>query len=196
MHSGALSIDASSTAGNVDSNAYGAPVEQGLRGPVYPPSPASRATSLAVEVDVEQPATIPAMTKRARTTRSQRETAGKLIGGCGAYDDRFVKRDEGVRLSWQGKDPSFDSPDGIEIEDELIADEGRLIHGDNRAGLASLLPELRGKVALAYLDPPFLTNRAFEAIEKKTGAPRSGPLKSRPKKFAFDDRWASKAEYL
>jgi DNA modification methylase len=108
----------------------------------------------------------------------------------------FVKRDEGVRLSWQGKDLAFDLPDGLEVEEELIAEEGRLLYGDNRVALASLVPELRGKVALAYLDPPFLTNRAFEAIEKKRGAPRSGPLKSRPKKFAFDDRWTGKAEYL
>ncbi len=107
-----------------------------------------------------------------------------------------MKRDEGVQLSWHGKDPSFSCPEGLRIESELIADEGRLLYGDNRAGLASLLPEMREKVALAYLDPPFLTNRAFEAIEKTKGAPRSGPLKSRPKKFAFDDRWSSKAEYL
>jgi site-specific DNA-methyltransferase (adenine-specific) len=62
--------------------------------------------------------------------------------------------------------------------------------------------ELSGSVTLAYMDPPFWTNRAFEAIERNVTdeegrpAPRSGPLKARPKKFAFDDRWASRGEYL
>ena len=77
----------------------------------------------------------------------------------------------------------------------LTAEGGhRLVVGDNRVGLAAMQPELGGKVALAYLDPPFLTGRAFEAIEKNT--PKSGPLKARPRKFAFDDRWSSKGAYL
>jgi len=61
--------------------------------------------------------------------------------------------------------------------------------GDNRAGLAAMMPELRGRVTLAYLDPPFLTNRAFEAVVR-------GPARTRAKTFAFDDRWASRGEYL
>jgi site-specific DNA-methyltransferase (adenine-specific) len=74
-----------------------------------------------------------------------------------------------------------------------VADEGRgrLLHGDNRRALASLAPELSATVTLAYLDPPFLTNRSHEAIVKsdKLG-------KARAKKLAFDDRWADRAEYL
>lgn len=72
---------------------------------------------------------------------------------------------------------------------------GRLVHGDNVRALAALRGELAGKVTLAYLDPPFLTNRPHEALVR-TDAPRSGPLKARPKKRAFDDRWASRAAYL
>lgn len=48
------------------------------------------------------------------------------------------------------------------------------------------------------MDPPFLTNRAFDAIDKSSGpgVPRSGPLKARPKRFAFDDRWTGRGAYL
>ncbi|MBX3231850.1 MAG: site-specific DNA-methyltransferase [Labilithrix sp.] len=56
--------------------------------------------------------------------------------------------------------------------------------------------EIGSTVTLAYLDPPFLTGRAFEAIEKENAPPRSGPLSKRPKKFAFDDRWSGRGEYL
>jgi adenine specific DNA methylase Mod len=79
----------------------------------------------------------------------------------------------------------------------LKGDRGRLLHGDNRGAMASLLPELRGKVTLAYMDPPFLTARGFDVIIKDKDIPKSGPLKARPKKFAFDDRWSGgRAEYL
>jgi site-specific DNA-methyltransferase (adenine-specific) len=101
-----------------------------------------------------------------------------------------------VRLSWPGKTSVF-AP--AEIQDALQfhrAAAGTLVHGDNRAALAALMDELRGRVTLAYMDPPFLTNRAFDAIDKRAGIPRSGPLKTRPKRFAFDDRWSGKAEYL
>jgi site-specific DNA-methyltransferase (adenine-specific) len=77
----------------------------------------------------------------------------------------------------------------------LAADAGTLVHGDNLAALSMLGGDLAGKVTLAYLDPPFLTNRAHELVVK-TGAPRQGPLSARPKKHAFDDRWCSRADYL
>ncbi len=113
-----------------------------------------------------------------------------------------MKRDEGVRLSWQGKTCVFD-PAADQVPDQILHSEGgpdgrgrgSLYLGDNRAALAAMRSSLHGKVTLAYMDPPFWTNRAFEALEK-TAAPRSGPLKTRPKTFAFDDRWASRGEYL
>jgi site-specific DNA-methyltransferase (adenine-specific) len=114
-----------------------------------------------------------------------------------------VKRDEGVRLSWPGKTAEFVPTPAEGIRKVLVAERGKgtLFLGDNRAALASMANELTGRVTLAYMDPPFLTNRAFEAIEKppeseRRRAPRSGPLKTRPKKFAFDDHWASRGEYL
>lgn len=117
---------------------------------------------------------------------------------------RFVKRDEGVRLSWQGKTCVFDPATTEDLRKVLVARDGkgRLYLGDNRAALAAMAStELGGRVSLAYLDPPFLTNRAFEAIEREAPQSggrvvRSGPLKARPKKFAFDDRWASRGAYL
>jgi DNA modification methylase len=82
---------------------------------------------------------------------------------------------------------------------EAAGGRGKLVRGDNRRALADLAGTLEGKVTLAYLDPPFLTGQAHEAIVQTPGLrarDRSGPLKARPKKFAFDDRWSSRAEYL
>ncbi|MBX3205388.1 MAG: site-specific DNA-methyltransferase [Labilithrix sp.] len=115
-----------------------------------------------------------------------------------------MKRDEGVRLSWQGKTCVFDPATAESSRRVLVAEGGKgsLHLGDNRASLAAMASELGGRVTLAYLDPPFLTNRAFEAIERlpppESGKRivRAGPLKTRPKKFAFDDRWSSRGEYL
>jgi DNA modification methylase len=109
-----------------------------------------------------------------------------------------------VRLSWEGKERLFSAPDAArgrsgdgERPRVLVAEDGRgmLLQGDNRRALAELARDLSGKVTLAYMDPPFLTNRAHEAIVK-TGGPRSGPLRTRPKRAAFDDRWSDRAAYL
>jgi site-specific DNA-methyltransferase (adenine-specific) len=110
------------------------------------------------------------------------------------------ERADWVGLSWQGKEqalvPALEGPPPTVLEAE--AGKGRLLAGDNRRALAELALDLRGGVTLAYLDPPFLTNRAHEAIvpSETRARDRAGPLKARPTKFAFDDRWASRAEYL
>lgn len=103
----------------------------------------------------------------------------------------------GVGLTWEGKGIGLTPPASAPSPRGRVhvAPEGKLVFGDNAEALADLAPAHRGTVTLAYLDPPFLTNRAFEAIVRDDG-PRSGPLSTRPKKFAFDDRWAGKAEYL
>jgi hypothetical protein len=98
--------------------------------------------------------------------------------GC---DDSIVKRDEGVRLSWLGKTCVFNPAEIRELPQLLRAEEGVFAVGDNRKSLATMMPELRGRVTLAYLDPPFLTNRAFDAVVR-------GPARARAKTFAFDDR--------
>ena len=139
-----------------------------------------------------------------RGQRPTRAPAEKLRCAKLACDDRLVKRDEGVRLSWQGKTCVFDPATAAPTRKVLVAHGGKgsLHLGDNRAALASMASTLSNRVTLAYMDPPFLTNRAFDAIEMpaegdgKRRAPRTGPLKTRPKKFAFDDRWSSRGEYL
>lgn len=105
--------------------------------------------------------------------------------------------ESGVRLAWTGKERAFEPSSGGPAPRVLAAegDRGRLLHGCNVRALGELAAELAEKVTLAYLDPPFLTNRAHEAIER-TEAPRSGPLKARPKRLAFDDRWSGRGEYL
>lgn len=103
-----------------------------------------------------------------------------------------------VGLSWPGKERAFRTDDADPSRVELFeADGGRgyLLRGDNLSGLALLERDRRETVTLAYLDPPYMTERAHEAIVR-TDAPKSGPLKARPKKHAFDDRWASRGEYL
>lgn len=73
---------------------------------------------------------------------------------------------------------------------------GAFLHGDNLTSLASLTDELGEEVTLAYLDPPFLSGKAYDAVVKDPSVPRAGPLKARPKRFAFDDRWESRGAYL
>ena len=108
---------------------------------------------------------------------------------------------ESVGLSWPGKDLAF-RPD-LEGPPCSVRDaeggRGKLVQGDNRRALSELAGELGEQVTLAYLDPPFLTGRAHEAIVKDPSVrarDRGGPLKARPKTFAFDDCWSSRGEYL
>lgn len=125
------------------------------------------------------------------------ETDAFLTARSRTFDDRIVKRDEGVRLSWPQKTFVFDpAANNLAPLRHLVSDGGQLLLGDNRASLTHLASSLRGRVTLAYMDPPFFTNRAFDALDKDKEAVRSGPLKTRPKKFAFDDRWECRSDYL
>lgn len=99
-----------------------------------------------------------------------------------------------VRLVWQGK----------ELRDEAapaklaLVEEGdpslRVVQGDNRAALGALRGELGGQVALAYLDPPFLTGRVHARVRRSRDG-RSGKI-LRALSPAFDDRWDDLASYL
>jgi adenine specific DNA methylase Mod len=111
-----------------------------------------------------------------------------------------VKQDGRVRITWEGKERAL-SCAGVSDAPAprvLVDAEGRgmLMHGDNRRALSDLAAELKDQVSLVYLDPPFLTQRSFDAIVKDDELPKTGPLKARPRKLAFDDRWASRADYL
>lgn len=67
---------------------------------------------------------------------------------------------------------------------------GALIEGDNLGALEALSREHAGAFTLAYLDPPFLTGRVMQAVDRSRG-PDERTLKK-----AFDDRWASRAAFL
>jgi site-specific DNA-methyltransferase (adenine-specific) len=68
-----------------------------------------------------------------------------------------------------------------------------LVEADNLKGLAALLEQRAGSVVLAYLDPPFLTNRQHSRVLRKR---REDGTIQRDETVAFDDRWESLDEYL
>lgn len=72
-------------------------------------------------------------------------------------------------------------------------DKVRLLQGDNLATLGALRAE-GTKVELAYLDPPFYTQRTHHRT-KRTRAERGGPIE-RTTHLAFDDRWPTFESYL
>jgi DNA modification methylase len=67
-----------------------------------------------------------------------------------------------------------------------FAGRGMFVHGDNLLGLQALQAGLTEQVTLAYLDPPFFTQRVFHHKARKTGAVQA----------AFDDRWDDRKAYL
>ena len=75
-------------------------------------------------------------------------------------------------LTWPGKQlPPVQST--RLVQDSIIFPQGRgypdaaapdrLIFGDNARVMASLLPDLEGRLNLIYVDPPFFTNRRYPA---------------------------------
>ena len=93
-------------------------------------------------------------------------------------------------MSWDGKadsSPAHGSPGACATPERWAAGDGSLmLRGDNLEVLYGLRETHAGQVTLAYLDPPFLTNRVHKAKDRETGAER----------VAFDDRWADRAAYL
>ncbi|MGH7435851.1 MAG: DNA-methyltransferase [Polyangiaceae bacterium] len=110
-----------------------------------------------------------------------------------------------VRLAWEGKKspsgqgspaeprrawnaagsfPGLPAPTGA---------PGWLLQGDNLDTLRWLEGSQAGTVALAYLDPPFFTNREHAAWLRKAGAP---PGSERRRVPAFDDRWEDISAWL
>jgi site-specific DNA-methyltransferase (adenine-specific) len=68
-----------------------------------------------------------------------------------------------------------------------------LLQGENLGILRWLARTQAGSVALAYLDPPFFTNREHAAFLRKAGAPRGS---ARVRAVAFDDRWRDLSAFL
>jgi DNA modification methylase len=75
-------------------------------------------------------------------------------------------------IHWTGKHLASPKPASLNI-DSIIHPNGlgypkskpasRLILGDNLSIMAALLPEYEGRINLIYADPPFFTNRKFNA---------------------------------
>jgi DNA modification methylase len=98
-----------------------------------------------------------------------------------------------VRLSWEGRERCA-SEEASPPRRAWATPEGSgwLLEGDNLRVLRGLASSHAGAVTLAYLDPPFFTNREHAAWLRKAGAPRT----SRTRVHAFDDRWADLPAYL
>ncbi|HSC86533.1 MAG TPA: site-specific DNA-methyltransferase [Polyangiaceae bacterium] len=105
-----------------------------------------------------------------------------------------MRRDDAPRLAWNSRgsqaapQPAQLSP----VTDPSAA--ARLIQGDNLGVLTCLAADssLQGQVALAYLDPPFLTGREHFHVERS----KDGGARPRTRTAAFDDRFANLAAYL
>lgn len=97
-----------------------------------------------------------------------------------------------ITLAWQ-RNPECPEP-GAKLEPARSNALTRLIQGDNLTVLDVLGRELGGRVALAYLDPPFLTGKAHSRVSR-TRDLASG-LMVRAQTHAFDDRWQGLNHYL
>jgi site-specific DNA-methyltransferase (adenine-specific) len=97
-----------------------------------------------------------------------------------------LKSARAITLSWPGRAPPPPPKPPARAEAWTGRDGSALLRGDNLALLVGLRARLAEQVTLAYLDPPFLTNRLHEAKDRKTGRER----------VAFDDRWVDRAAYL
>lgn len=75
-------------------------------------------------------------------------------------------------LTWPGKTLSHPEPASLTLDSVIypggagypnVSGENRLILGDNLSVMVALLPEYEGRIHLIYSDPPFFTNRAYQA---------------------------------
>ena len=98
-----------------------------------------------------------------------------------------------VRLVWAGKEDRAARPRGRIAAVAAGSTAVRLIQGDNLMTLLALLPDLRGRATLAYLDPPFFTGRVHDQVTRQRD--RTGKI-LRDRSPAFDDRWADLSAYL
>ncbi len=106
-------------------------------------------------------------------------------------------------IHWAGKRLAQPEPASL-IQDSIIYPGGRgypgahpasrLILGDNLSVMAALLPEYEGRINLIYADPPFFTNRKFQA---RIGR---GEDSRKPDEWklveGYQDDWQNLDEYL
>ena len=105
-------------------------------------------------------------------------------------------------LNWPGKTISDPTPADLQPCLDLYpqgqgcpeAPENRLILGDNLSIMAALLPEYENRIDLIYADPPFFTNRRWQA---RIGR---GEDSRQPQNWqmgeGYNDHWRSLDDYL
>jgi hypothetical protein len=99
-----------------------------------------------------------------------------------------------VRLQWPGRDAPTSAPQAEITRISAGSAALRLVQGDNLAVLHALRADLHGRIALAYLDPPFFTGRMHARVTRRRDA-TSGKI-LRALSPAFDDRWVDLPSYL
>lgn len=95
------------------------------------------------------------------------------------YDALPFQTVERLGLTGQQRLPNPSEPDGW---------VNRLIWGDNKLVMGALLEELRGKVNLIYIDPPFATGDDF-SVRVRIGDRRLVKQPSLLEQKAYDDIW-------
>ncbi len=105
-----------------------------------------------------------------------------------------MRRVEIPILNWKGKS----QPRAFAGSRLLKKTEGDphtvLVHGDNLAAMHALKTSHLGQVTLAYLDPPFFTNREYSQVARSRDAQTGRILRRHAP--AFDDRWQDISDYL
>lgn len=99
-----------------------------------------------------------------------------------------------VALAWAERSDPAPPPRATLRRTRPGSERHRLVEGDNWTALLALAAEFRGRVALAYLDPPFFTGRGHDRVIRSKN-PESGSIERRHA-AAFDDRWSGLPEYL
>ncbi|MFN2273952.1 MAG: DNA methyltransferase [Anaerolineales bacterium] len=115
---------------------------------------------------------------------------------------RSNRRAPFARLSWEGRgDFNQPPPSSLEVWSRSGSeppqdprDGNRLIQADNLIAMSSLLAELEGEIDMIYVDPPFLSGKAYQA---RIGR---GEDSRQPETWktvrGYSDSWQDGAQYL
>ncbi len=107
-----------------------------------------------------------------------------------------------ARLEWEGRREPEPAPTLLHLDTETYPSDsgpsaktyGQLIMGENLGVMTALLDEWEGRIDLIYVDPPFLTGKAYSA---RIGR---GEDSRRPSEWrtvsGYQDTWQDGAEYL
>ena len=106
-------------------------------------------------------------------------------------------------LNWTGKGPADGHAEELRLDSIVFphgcgypdaAPANRLFQGDNLGIMRALLPEYEGRIQLIYADPPFFTNRSYQARigrGEDSRKPAGWQLTE-----GYPDNWSSLDHYL